>query len=387
MRTLGSLTLCRSLLNAGLVDRFRVVIFPVITGTTGRDRIYDGYPDVALDMISNRTFDGRIQLVEYVPTILAGPPGTEQGLSGRSWRTDRSVRAQGAPTRACRRSRSRNGARQRESDGEGRMDDGGSSRAVRSSGLGVPQTSPVSVPSAFRNRSYSRVPVSPVRTISTHCAARRLNSSSLPSLDHDSGRAVDLFRCCRHPEWLARGSSSRRARPLQPGARSASLPEPERPDRLHGHDAIASPQANVAGLCRTAVRWNRDPAQGPRPPVHHHPPRGNAHGLRPSAAGSVGGRVRRARSAPLRVGAAVGRPAPPGDRTDSGMDARRDHDVPVPRCGRPCHGRGKSAERSGPSRGIRCRPGRGGGACRRTRARCCGLRDQGSACGGSRRRD
>src|SRR6188472_1857465 len=32
MRTLGSLTLCRSLLSAGLVDRFRVVVFPVITG-------------------------------------------------------------------------------------------------------------------------------------------------------------------------------------------------------------------------------------------------------------------------------------------------------------------------------------------------------------------
>lgn len=76
MRTIGSLTLCRSLLKAGLVDRFRVVVFPVITGLTGRERIYDGYPDVALDLIGSRTFDGRIQLLEYVPTILAGPPGT-----------------------------------------------------------------------------------------------------------------------------------------------------------------------------------------------------------------------------------------------------------------------------------------------------------------------
>ena len=78
MRTIGSLTLCRSLLIAGLVDRFRVVIFPVITGATGRERIYDGFPDVALDMISSRTFDGRIQLVEYVPKILAGPPATNK---------------------------------------------------------------------------------------------------------------------------------------------------------------------------------------------------------------------------------------------------------------------------------------------------------------------
>jgi dihydrofolate reductase len=79
MTTIGSLTLCRSLLTAGLVDRFRVVVFPVITGKTGSERIYDGYPDVALDMVASRTFDGRIQLVEYVPTVLSGPPGAQPG--------------------------------------------------------------------------------------------------------------------------------------------------------------------------------------------------------------------------------------------------------------------------------------------------------------------
>lgn len=75
MRTLGSLTLCRSLLAAGLVDRFRVVVFPVITGATGHDRIYDGYPDVALELLTSGLFDGRLQLLEYAPTVLAGPPG------------------------------------------------------------------------------------------------------------------------------------------------------------------------------------------------------------------------------------------------------------------------------------------------------------------------
>jgi dihydrofolate reductase len=73
--TLGSLSLCRSLIEAGLVDRFRVVQFPVITGKTGSERIYDGYPDVALEMITSRTFDGSIQLLEYVPTVLSAPPG------------------------------------------------------------------------------------------------------------------------------------------------------------------------------------------------------------------------------------------------------------------------------------------------------------------------
>ena len=47
-----------------------------ISGATGRERIYDGYPDPALDMVDSRTFDGQIQLVEYVPTVLDGPSGT-----------------------------------------------------------------------------------------------------------------------------------------------------------------------------------------------------------------------------------------------------------------------------------------------------------------------
>jgi riboflavin biosynthesis pyrimidine reductase len=74
LSTLGSLSLSRSLLRAGIVDRFRVVMFPVITGATGAERIYDGYPDVALEMIDHRTFDGRTTLVEYRPRVLERPP-------------------------------------------------------------------------------------------------------------------------------------------------------------------------------------------------------------------------------------------------------------------------------------------------------------------------
>jgi dihydrofolate reductase len=74
LSTIGSLSLSRALLRAGLVDRFRVVMFPVITGATGDERIYDGYPDVALEMTDHQTFDGRIQLVEYRPRVLDHPP-------------------------------------------------------------------------------------------------------------------------------------------------------------------------------------------------------------------------------------------------------------------------------------------------------------------------
>lgn len=78
MRTLGSLSVCRSLLSAGLVDRFRVVIFPFITGATGQERIFDGYTDVGLELVESRTFDKGMQLLTYVPTLLDGPP--EGGL-------------------------------------------------------------------------------------------------------------------------------------------------------------------------------------------------------------------------------------------------------------------------------------------------------------------
>jgi dihydrofolate reductase len=81
LRTLGSVSLCRSLITAGLVDRFRVVVFPVVTGATGQDRIYDGYPDIRLDLVESRTFEGGLQLLEYVPTVLDGPPGTTGATS------------------------------------------------------------------------------------------------------------------------------------------------------------------------------------------------------------------------------------------------------------------------------------------------------------------
>ena len=80
LSTIGSVSLCRSLLRAGVVDRFRVVVFPVITGATGSERIYDGYPDVALQMVASRTFDQQIQLVEYRPRVLEHPP-LEQAAS------------------------------------------------------------------------------------------------------------------------------------------------------------------------------------------------------------------------------------------------------------------------------------------------------------------
>ena len=56
------------------MDRFRVVVFPVITGATGRSASTTAIP-TSLSTRRRRTFDGRLQLLEYVPTVLDGPPG------------------------------------------------------------------------------------------------------------------------------------------------------------------------------------------------------------------------------------------------------------------------------------------------------------------------
>ena len=75
LRTIGSATLCRSLLKAGLVDRLRVVVFPVVNGATGQDPFYAGWPDVTLETVEHKTFDGRLQMYQYVPRVVTSPPG------------------------------------------------------------------------------------------------------------------------------------------------------------------------------------------------------------------------------------------------------------------------------------------------------------------------
>ncbi len=76
LTTTGSIRLSHSLLKAGLVDRFRIILFPVITGRTGLERIWEQFEDFGLELAAARTFEGGLQLLEYAPTYLAHPPGT-----------------------------------------------------------------------------------------------------------------------------------------------------------------------------------------------------------------------------------------------------------------------------------------------------------------------
>jgi dihydrofolate reductase len=69
LRSHGSLSMNRALMAAGLVDRVQVTLFPVITGQTGEDPIFQGAADFDLELLDSRTLDGRTLELIYRPTL------------------------------------------------------------------------------------------------------------------------------------------------------------------------------------------------------------------------------------------------------------------------------------------------------------------------------
>lgn len=69
LRSHGSIAMNRALLAAGLVDRLEVMVFPVITGSSGADPIFATLPDIDLELVDSQVFDGRMQQLVYVPTV------------------------------------------------------------------------------------------------------------------------------------------------------------------------------------------------------------------------------------------------------------------------------------------------------------------------------
>jgi dihydrofolate reductase len=69
LRSHGSLSMNRALMAAGLVDRVQVTLFPVITGKTGLDPIFQGALDFDLELVESRTLDGHIQELTYRPSL------------------------------------------------------------------------------------------------------------------------------------------------------------------------------------------------------------------------------------------------------------------------------------------------------------------------------
>jgi dihydrofolate reductase len=71
IRTIGSLQLVAGLLAAGLVDRLRLMVFPLTMGPDGREHLAVPHVDYAL--AESRVLDGRIVLLEYRPATVTPP--------------------------------------------------------------------------------------------------------------------------------------------------------------------------------------------------------------------------------------------------------------------------------------------------------------------------
>ncbi len=68
LRTMGSLSVARQLMSAGLVDRLRLVTFPLLAGDSGREAAFADVSAADLELIGHQVLDGRVLLVEYRPT-------------------------------------------------------------------------------------------------------------------------------------------------------------------------------------------------------------------------------------------------------------------------------------------------------------------------------
>ncbi|MDT7839762.1 dihydrofolate reductase family protein [Streptomyces justiciae] len=68
LRTMGSLSVARQLCAAGLVDRLRLMTFPLLVGTSGRGPFFADVASADLELAGHRVLDRRVLLVEYRPT-------------------------------------------------------------------------------------------------------------------------------------------------------------------------------------------------------------------------------------------------------------------------------------------------------------------------------
>ncbi|HUB53404.1 MAG TPA: dihydrofolate reductase family protein [Terracidiphilus sp.] len=67
LRSIGSIRLVQSLIEAGLVDRLRLMIFPLVLGNGGREPIFSRLARTPLQLLRSQCLDSRILLLEYAP--------------------------------------------------------------------------------------------------------------------------------------------------------------------------------------------------------------------------------------------------------------------------------------------------------------------------------
>lgn len=65
LRTMGSISLVRNLSTAGLMDRLRLMVFPLTCGSNGRERIFGEGAPRRMELERTNVLDSRVVLLEY----------------------------------------------------------------------------------------------------------------------------------------------------------------------------------------------------------------------------------------------------------------------------------------------------------------------------------
>jgi dihydrofolate reductase len=71
LRFLGSIRLVKRLVKLGLVDRLRLMVFPLILGENGKEPICADHPRLPLELVNTTVLDSRLMLLEYRPSARA----------------------------------------------------------------------------------------------------------------------------------------------------------------------------------------------------------------------------------------------------------------------------------------------------------------------------
>jgi dihydrofolate reductase len=65
IQTSGSLNLVQSLMKLGLIDRIRLMVFPVALGSAGGRPIFDGYDTTHLKLVETAVLDSTVVVLDY----------------------------------------------------------------------------------------------------------------------------------------------------------------------------------------------------------------------------------------------------------------------------------------------------------------------------------
>lgn len=65
LRSVGSINLVKQIMQLGLVDRLRLLVFPVVLGSNGKEPLFAGWEEATLTLVDTTLFDSKVVKLEY----------------------------------------------------------------------------------------------------------------------------------------------------------------------------------------------------------------------------------------------------------------------------------------------------------------------------------